>query len=197
MPVWGFQQQGCKRLLLGKVGYLSEAHPVSKLLGLVRFPAHKNSHMLSVDGSWALPSFLPVCNASLQGRQQDQRLSVLQRETAPVSPCLKSAREKQQGRGSIINSRSFLLPSSFFGFDFFFFFFKLVHFTDIVCQANTWTTWSAQLAEQHNMAQEQMTRDEKVGRWTPPEKKPAWSTVISPEATQGTSGRAQFLHAST
>lgn len=122
MPVWGFQQQGCKRLLLGKVGYLSEAHPVSKLLGLVRFPAHKNSHMLSVDGSWALPSFLPVCNASLQGRQQDQRLSVLQRETAPVSPCLKSAREKQQGRGSIINSRSFLLPSSFFGFDFFFFF---------------------------------------------------------------------------
>lgn len=122
MPVRGFQQQGYKRLLLGKVGYLSEAHPVSKLLGLVRFPAHKNNRMLSVDGSWALPSFLPVCNTSLQGRQQDQRLSVLQRETAPALPCLKSAWEKQQGRGSIINSTSFLLPSSFFRFAFFFFF---------------------------------------------------------------------------
>lgn len=27
MSAWRFQQQECKRLVLGKVGYLSEAHP--------------------------------------------------------------------------------------------------------------------------------------------------------------------------
>lgn len=41
----------------------------SKLLGLVRFPACKNSRALSNDEAWALLSFLSVYNTSLQGHQ--------------------------------------------------------------------------------------------------------------------------------
>lgn len=63
-----------------------KAHPGSKLLGLVRFPAHKNSHMLSVSKTWALPSFLPFYNKLLQRCQQDQRPSVLQRQPLRHQP---------------------------------------------------------------------------------------------------------------
>lgn len=125
MSVRGFQQQGCKRLLLGKVGCLSEAHPGSKLLGLVRFPARKNRCMVSADKTWALPTFFPVYNTLLQGCQQDRKTSVLQRETAPVLPCLKSAQKMQQRRGIIITSQGVVFCCCLLLRGLFFFFFLL------------------------------------------------------------------------
>lgn len=59
--------------------------------------------------------------------------------------------------------------------EFYYLFFKLDHFTDPIYQANTWTTWPAQLAEQHSKVQEQVTGDGKVGVRTMLGQK-AWST---------------------
>lgn len=59
--------------------------------------------------------------------------------------------------------------------EFYYLFFKFDHFTDPIYQANTWTTWPAQLAEQHSKVQEQVTGDGKVGVRTMLGQK-AWST---------------------
>lgn len=61
----------------------SQKHTRIPNLGLVRFPTHKNSHMLPVNKTWALPSLLPVYNTSSQGCQQNQQLSVLQKQPLP------------------------------------------------------------------------------------------------------------------
>lgn len=78
MSEWGFQQPTVLERLA-----TSQKHTRIPNLGLVRFPTHKNSHMLPVNKTWALPSFLPVYNSSSQGCQQNQHLSVLQRQPLP------------------------------------------------------------------------------------------------------------------
>lgn len=113
----------------------SQKHTRIPNLGLVRFPTHKNSHMLPVNKTWALPSFLPVYNTSSQGCQQNQQLSVLQRQPLP---CQVKNLHRKNNRGEEELSLSCLL--------FFLTALKkmVVYFNDSVCQANIWTTWSAQ-----------------------------------------------------